>query len=301
MAQAPHDDWLRLGDGTYVPPARRRRQPEEAPRRPPPSVQEPHPVTQDGNSRLLGRPQERLRIFMAGAGSVGGHLGLCLAQMNCDLDVGDRDQVDSSNLEGMRTPYPPETVGMPKVTALDYTIQRYGLPVRVTAYRRNTNDFSDRELQAIASGCDVSVAAFDDPEGLLRFNRLLYGLAPVIYPAFHHGGRSGHIIWTRPREVACFACAMGIESADHLRTLHREAALPMDIQRIAQTAARVALWLCARGDGELAGLLDPRRNILYMDNRPGGSTERSLAVRLLASDRNPSCPICGSWDNEERR
>jgi hypothetical protein len=175
------------------------------------------------------------------------------------------------------------------------------LSVNVTAYRRRTEDFTDRELQAIAGGCDVAVAAFDDPMELLRFNRLLYGMVPVVYPAFHHGGRSGHVIWTRPREVACFSCAMGIQDPEQLRTLHQEAAFPMDIQRVAQTGARVALWLCARGNEELTGLLDPRRNILYMDNRPNGSAARSLAVSLLASDRNPSCPICGSLDNGERR
>ena len=94
---------------------------------------------------------------------------------------------------------------------------------------------------------------------------------------------------------------MGVRSPEGIDALHGEPANPLDIQRLSEMTARVALWLCGSLDGGSDDLLDPERNILFMDNRPSGSAARALAVHLLPADRDPGCPVCGYSGSRETR
>ena len=291
---------IRLADGTYVQlPSRRAR-----PRRGREGTGSREEATQwpvgpgsaglvDTSSRLLGRPPEGTRLVLIGCGAVGSHAGHALAQMVSDIVVIDRDAVEASNLEGGRTAYPPETCGMSKVMAFEYLVRRSGLPASVFPICRGLEEFSDTEVRALAADADVVVASFDDPEQLLRLNELAYGECPVVYPAFHPRAQSSHAVWTRPGEVPCFRCSIGVRSAGELRTHHGEPAYPGDIRRTSELASRVALWLCAPEGGELSGLLHPHNNILFMHNRPSAFAEEALAVRFLPADRQPDCRVCG--------
>lgn len=302
---------IRLGDGSYLnapPQSERTRHHETGPgsgvgATPAPNEMAAHGTTR---SRLIGMAPGRRKCVMAGCGSVGSHTGMQLAMLGFDLTAFDSQLVDRSNTEGGRSAYPPETVGMSKVAALSHTVRRAGLGIEIVTFRRRMQDFSDIDLRTLAADAGAAVAAFDDMAQLLRLNALLYGVCPVVYPGFHRGGRSGHVIWTRPPaagepRVSCFACAMGVRSADELRTLHAASAFPPDIRRVADMAVRVTTWLCSGEGDDVSGLMDPTRNIVFLENRPTGSNARGLTVELLASDRDPSCPICGSLDNEERR
>ena len=246
----------------------------------------------DTSSRLLGRPPQGTRVVLAGCGSVGSHTGHALAQMGSDIVAIDKDTVEPSNVEGGRTAYPPETCGMSKVMAFEYSVRRSRSPVTVFPICRDLEDFTDTEVRALAADANVVVASFDDPEQLLRLNGLVYSECPAVYPAFHPRAQSSHVVWTRPDEVPCFRCSVGVRSAAELRTHHGEPAFPGDIRRTSELAARVALWLCASEGEELSGLLHPHNNILFMHNRPSASAEEALAVRFLAADRQPDCQVC---------
>ena len=240
------------------------------------------------------------RALLLGCGSVGSHTGLLLAEMGISLTAVDRDVVERSNIEASRTAFRPSTLGMPKVMAMAQTARENGLKVEVLPLRRCLEAFSDDEIRALAYDADVIVAAFDDGPQLVRLNRIAYHRFRVVYPAFHSGARTGHVIWTRPRDVPCFCCALGIETGAEIETLHGESAFPLDIQRVSDAAARVALWLAAPARSESSDLLDPDRSIIFLDNRPSGSAHRALAVHLLQADSDPACPVCGTFTGNER-
>jgi molybdopterin/thiamine biosynthesis adenylyltransferase len=231
-------------------------------------------------------------VLVIGGGSVGSHVAYGLAQLNYRLVVMDGELVEPSNIEGGRSAFLPETIGMHKPTALAHTLRRLGLEVEIVTLCRKTQDFTDQEIRALAAQSSAVLASFDEPEQLLRINRLLYSLCPVVYPFFHQGARSGTVVGTAPGRSPCFACSMGIRAPDQLRTLHAEPGFPPDIRRLADMAVRVISWLCAEQGSEAAELLDPSRNIIFLENRPSGSAQRALAVRLLEADRNPECDVC---------
>jgi hypothetical protein len=220
--------------------------------------------------------------------------------MGFNLTAVDRDVVERSNIEASRTAFRPSTLGMPKVMAMAQTARENGLKVEVLPLRRGLEAFSDDEIRALAHDADVIVAAFDDGPQLVRLNRIVYSQSRVVYPAFHSGARTGHVIWTRPRDVPCFCCALGIETGAEIETLHGESAFPLDVQRVSDAAARVALWLAAPARSENSDLLDPDRNIIFLDNRPSGTAHRALAVHLLQADSDPACPVCGIFTGNER-
>ena len=289
----------RLADGGYVAvPASQ--SPEGLPKRPPGRAvhargtrqREVQPSSHEGASRVLGRVGSATRVTVIGCGSVGSHAAIGLARMGVDLLAIDDDVVEASNIEGGRTSYGPRTLGMPKVVALYATIKELSTTARVAPLRRNLADLTDDEIRAIGGDSRAVLASFDDPEGLLRLNAILYPECPVIYPGFHPRGHSGHVIWTQPGVVPCFRCAVGVDSDHPIQTLHGEPAIPVDIQRVADTAVRVVLWTCAPRDSESSRLLDPRRSIIFLDNRPSGSADRMLAARLLEAERDPECPVC---------
>ena len=295
---------LRMGYGGYLPASRRPPSPPQpafgqaAP--PTPAIM---PEQQEAGMPTDRRsPAGRGLVTVIGAGSVGSNSAMSLAQMGYNLVVADGDRVSESNLEGGRSAFLPETLGMYKASALEHTFLRTGITVQVTTFRRMIQGFTDPELRALGGQSDAVLASFDEPEQLFRLNGLLYEVCPVVYPGFHQGARTGHVITTIPGVTACLRCSMGIRSADQLRTLHAEPGFPPDIRRVADTAVRVISWLCAERGSETDRLLDPARNIIYLDNRPSGSPDRSLSVQLLPADRQPDCAVCGrGFENTERR
>ncbi len=295
---------LRMGDGSYLPLPQRRPAP---PRQPPPVTGGAEgsraPERQEtGMSAVRRSPASQGQVTIFGIGSVGSNSATSLAQMNYRLIVADGDRVSESNLEGGRSAFLPETLGMYKASALEHTLLRLGLKVEIATFRRMVQEFSDQEIRSLGAQSDAVLASFDESEQLLRLNGLLYEVCPVVYPGFHQGARTGHVITTIPGVTACLRCSMGIRSADQLRTLHAEPGFPPDIRRVADTVVRVISWLCAEQGSETDRLLDPARNIIFLDNRPSGTLDRSLSVHLLSADRNQDCAVCGrGFGNTERR
>ena len=295
---------LRLPCGRFV----------DARPRPPSQAALPHPHTQRSDrheaqgrqplpvqpSRVIGRVEPGTVVTLLGAGSVGSHAGQLLAQMGCSLIAIDKDEVEPSNIKAGRTAYTQQMIGIPKVMALAQTIKQMGLSVKVAPLYRGLETFSDDEIRSLAQRSAAVVAAFDDAGQLVRVSGLVYPLCRSVHPGFHRGGRSGHVIWTRPG-TPCFCCALGISSAADIHTLHAEPALPLDIQRISQMTARVTLWLCSPPAGDAASLLDPSCSIIFLDNRPSEGVERALSAELLEADSDPSCPVCGPFAHPERR
>jgi len=260
-------------------------------------------VTPLGTLPLTGK-----HIVQPGCGSVGSQTGRSLTDLGADLTVIDDDVVEPSNVEGGRTIFGPRHVGADIVLAFAEIVRSRGLPSTVVPVRKKTRALSDEELLALIREADLVVAAFDDPPELFRLNRLFYAEVPVVYPAFHQGARTGHVIWTAPGLSPCLTCTLGISSPDQIRTLAGASALPLDIQRISNICVRVALWLCAEPGSEAADLLDPTRNVLLIGNRPeedvddgGGTASAGLPVRFLPADADPECPVCGPFAGTERR
>jgi len=239
-------------------------------------------------------------VTLLGAGSVGSHVGLLLAEMGYGLIAIDQDIVEATNIKAGRTRYTSEMVGTSKAHALARTVKQGGLTVGVHPFHRNIDSFSDDELLALTQGSVAIVAAFDDPGQLVRLNALVYATCVVVYPAFHAGGRSAHVVFTIPGGP-CFECALGIASSGDLNTLHGERALPLDIQQLSQITVRVVLALTNPGVRELDGLLDPNRNIIFINNRPFGAEGGELVSSQLEVEPNPHCPVCGPFTDRERR
>jgi len=297
---------VRLPDGRFIRVKHVRRPLRDAsPHESGPAYEALRPVLQAETrqsqaSRARGLVGPGKRVLLLGCGSVGSHTGLLLAEMGFNLTAVDRDNVERSNIEAGRTAFPPGTLGMPKAMAMAQTAREKGLDVDVLPFRRGLETLSDDEIRALAHNADIIVAAFDDGPQLVRLNSIVYSRSRVVYPAFHSGARTGHVIWTRPWDVPCFRCALGIGAGTEIETLHGESAFPLDIKRISETAARVAIWLAAPARSESNDLLDPDRNIIFLDNRPSGTADRALAVHLLQADRDPACPICGTFTGNER-
>jgi len=220
--------------------------------------------------------------------------------MGYDLAAVDRDTVEASNIEGGRTAYPKSMVGMPKAIALAHIVREQELDVSVHPFYRSIDGFTDEELIAMALGSAAVVAAFDDPAQLFRLNALIYRTCQVVYPAFHAGARSAHVVFTVPGGP-CFECALGATSSDDLTTLHGERALPLDIQQLSQVAVRVVLALTSPGVPELDGLLHRDRNVVFINNRPFGQQGGELVSSQLEVEPNPRCPVCGPFTDRERR
>lgn len=297
---------VRLADGTFIP------LPVTAegalPPRPAAAISLRHFEREDlstervstGASRSRWSITARRSILIIGAGSVGSHAAIVLAQLGFSLIVIDRDTVERSNVEGGRSALLPETIGMPKPAALAYTIQRLGLQNEVVPLGRAVQEFTDVELRSLAMQSVGVLASFDEPVQLLRVNGVLFASSVVVYPSFHTGARTASLVWTAPgRGMPCCACSMGVRTADELRQLHGEPAFPPDVRRIADAAARVLYSLCADDDANAAGLVDPQRNVIFLHNRPAATPERSLAVQFIQTDRDPECPVCSG--NREGR
>ncbi len=298
---------VRLPDGRFIRMGHVRRPSGDAPPSEPDAADPAFPtlpLAQSGHdhaSRSRGLAGPGRRALLLGCGSVGSHTGLFLGQMGVNLTAVDKDIVEPKDIKEGRTTFGPATLLMPKAMAMAHTARENGLQIEVSPLRRGLEAFSDDEIRALAHGANVVVAAFDDGPQLVRLNRIVYSQSSVVYPAFHSGARTGHVIWTRPWDVPCFRCALGIETGADIETLHGESAFPLDIQRVSEAAARVALWLAAPARSESSDLLDPDRNIIFLDNRPSGTAHRALGVHLLQADSDPACPVCGVFTGNGRR
>lgn len=294
---------IRLPSGRYVDAPPRRSRPQG------PSADgarleaHPHAPTalwpQDEHSRAIGRASPGTMVTLLGAGSVGGYAGLNLARLGYDIAVVDQDVLKPSNIEAGRSPYPRKMLGMSKAHAFAAMVREAELGVLVHPFFRSLESFSDAELQALCLGSAAVMASLDDRVQQFRLNRLTYPDCQVVYPAFHAGARTAHVLFTAPG-TACFQCALGVRSPGQLTTLHGEPAMPLDIQQLSQLAARVVLALTSPGVPELDGLLDPTRNILFINNRPFGPRGGELVSSQLDAEPDPRCPVCSPFADRER-
>ena len=230
---------------------------------------------------------KQLRIFIWGAGGVGSRVELHMSPYCGEITCADFDKIDASNVQGGRTPYAAQDIGMLKVTALGEMILRKNPGITYTPIYRNYSDFSDDEIRQYAAMSDLMIWGIDDIEALLRGDELTHGQTMSLFPAGHVGIRSGHIAISRPGE-ACFRHILGVESAEEMQTLHREPGLGLDFEIIALWTVKVALALFSPATSELSRLFDENHNFIFINNR----LSPEEYTRSIHREKHRTCPIC---------
>jgi molybdopterin/thiamine biosynthesis adenylyltransferase len=232
------------------------------------------------------------RALVLGAGAVGGHVAYLLSTV-IDIELVDFDSVESKNIQGGRTIYESNQVGMRKVDAAKAKIERDYPYSKVNAYPYNIMDLKDEDLLLPARNSTVVINAVDDAKAMLRVNTLFYPVTEVLYVAMHSGAASGHIIITFPFVSACLSCSLRINSSEGIQTLHGEPGLGLDIRHVANQCATIALEIMyAKVTGQPIERWDINKNIFYFANKREPLSPDGPGVILQKARKLPGCPIC---------
>jgi len=240
-------------------------------------------------SLLSGR-----RALVLGAGAVGGYIAYFLSGVTgMVIMLVDFDHIESKNVQGGRTIYESNQIGMRKVDAAKAKIERDYPNSQVQTYPHNIMDFKDEELLLLAQNSAVVINAIDDAKAMLRVNTLFYPVTEVLYVAMHSGAASGHIIITFPFVSACLSCSLRVNSSEDIQTLHGEPGLGLDIRHVANQCATIALEIMyAKVTGQPIERWDINKNIFYFANKRESLSPDGPGVILQKARKLPGCPIC---------
>jgi hypothetical protein len=249
-----------------------------------------HPtVTRDGGmiSREL-LAQKTLDVI--GVGALGSHATKSLAEFGVGkVRMLDPDRVESINLGG-RTVYLDHQVGMYKVYALSEILRGINQDISIDAQVARVDQLSRNELTVFFSGSRVALFTFDDPTELLRIGDFSYGRIPIVFPGMGREGASGFVAFTYPFATPCLRCTLRVDRTDQMRGLRGEPAIPSDVRRVSEEAARVCLSLLCREDqpeSPAATWITLQRNFLSISNR---GTNQGMTWGI--SSRRNSCTVC---------
>ena len=227
------------------------------------------------------------RVAIAGVGDIGSRVAITLVQSSlgrislADMDVVEYDNIGQSAFRSI-------DVGHSKVAAVERLCREINPSVEVRTCEADLQSLSELDLGIWLSDASLLVLGIDDPVALLRLHDHCYGRIPMVAAGIHDRGESGHVVYTIPGKTSCFRCALGIRKAGDIVQIRGNDVSPDDVQRIAGEAASIALKLL---DPRRAMSLDPRRNVLFMNNREIGGF-RSTEAHWLDVERQPNCRVC---------
>jgi molybdopterin/thiamine biosynthesis adenylyltransferase len=234
------------------------------------------------------------KIVLYGAGSLGSWLAYFISHLVGEIQVIDKDTVDSSNIAGGRTIYSRKHLGMSKVQALKECLEN-GFPhLKVIATKEDINEISDIYLQDIFNA-DMIICAVDDIECILRINNIYYGKRPIIYGGFMRQAAEGFVS-VITKNTPCFRCCLKLQ-AERFQTLHREPGLGLDISLIAHYMSKLVISILDTSDTDFSR--DVRKairegtNLLHISNRRGILSSEPFSVTWLRPERQ-RCSICNN-------
>jgi molybdopterin/thiamine biosynthesis adenylyltransferase len=215
--------------------------------------------------------------------------------MGISLVIADRDVVENHNLEAANTPFHPTDIGLAKALALLSRLRELAPQVPVEAYQAAVLLMPESHLVDLANGAGVVLGLIDNGEALFRIDQVFHHPLPVVYGAGHRRAHTGDVMISRPGD-ACLRCLLDVDSPADIQTLAGEPTHGIDIIKLSEWCARVALVLL--GDARLGNadsVLPAGVNFIFLENRNAPGNPGLPAPRTLRIPRRPNCPVCGAW------
>jgi molybdopterin/thiamine biosynthesis adenylyltransferase len=232
-------------------------------------------------------------VLLFGAGSGGSHLASCLGHANLQLKVIDPKPVEEKHLQGGRTWYERQHIGMLKPFALKQKLERLYPGTEVTPLPYDLAEISNHDLTGMLTECDLAIIAIDDPVQIERLSDLAYHRVELIQQAMHAGAASGHIAISIPLVTPCLKCTLNISKNNPIRRLNSEPGSGMDILAISQATARIALEiLYCKVSGKTIQRWDPTKNLLFISNTKQQISPDGMGMIWEDSKKRPGCPVC---------
>ena len=220
---------------------------------------------------------EGKKVVCAGLGSVGSPIAIGFARAGiASFVLIDKDIVELPNI--CRTVYTLEDIGIPKPLALQHHILDINPRANVETYKENILKISYEKLNDILTGSSLVIAAMDTPAAQIMVNGRVFDKIPAVYPAVYENGTGGEVLFTLPGKTSCMACVLGkllaqqdikrgswdYSSEGQLKPLP---GIYPDIQNITIKAVKIGIAILLGEDSSaFAGLIDPKKNILFVGN-----------------------------------
>ncbi|MFC1605113.1 ThiF family adenylyltransferase [Planctomycetota bacterium] len=232
-------------------------------------------------------------IVQFGVGSGGGYLLRALGPAQLVCNIIDPGEVEAKHTSGARTIYTHHEIGMSKVEAARYLLERDFPGTKVNPLPFDVAEIPNHALKNLLSPAIIVIIAIDDPEQILRINDIGYGLTEIIQVASHRNADSGHIAISIPYVTACLRCTLDISESRQIRRLDSEPAASIDIMTISQMAAKIALEIMyAKATGRMIQQWDPLKNLVYIANKRQELSPDGPGLIWEQSHKRSNCPIC---------
>lgn len=267
----------------------------------------------DRVERLIGTDNlaalQNKTVGVVGLGSGGGYVALTLAMSGVGSFVlVDPDEVTAQNV--VRHVADLRVVGQPKVTAVADLIYQRNVAARVQTYQGRIEDYPEALL-----GLDIVVVGVDGEQTKYLLNEFCLGQhLTAIYAGVYERGEGGDVVVITPYEGPCYACwaanlregftppdpNVPVQNLDYGQvgpdgTLKAEPALWLDVVRVANTQASIALNVLLAGTSAERQL--PANTVIlanqWLEIIDGGRTP-PFGVEWVNIPRNPNCLVCGT-------
>ena len=168
---------------------------------------------QDGlfarSAGLLSRSLADRTVLVVGLGSVGSYMAEQLVRSGVGrVALVDPEEVEAANLS--RTVYDVRDVGTKKAHALARRLLNVSPSLHVESIPDDLLDLGTDGVDQAVQGCDLVVAATDDPAAQRILSRFAYGRGkPAVFVALYPGAQGGEVVVTVPGATPCFVCSTG--------------------------------------------------------------------------------------------
>ncbi len=269
----------------------------------------------DRVERLLGQDTmswlARKKVGVVGLGSGGGYVALTLAMTGVQhFILVDDDTLDIQNV--VRHVADRRYVGRPKVEAVADLIQQRNPHATVQQAMGRIEHHLDllETMDVLVVGVDGEASKYAINEACLEHN------LKAVYAGVYERGEGGDVAVIRPYDGPCYACwantlREGDLTADQPDadldygqrrpdgTLAAEPGLWLDVVRVANTQANVALNLLLEGTAVEREL---PANTVLIANQPieilEGHITPPFSAEWVEIPRNPGCLVCGGQQTQ---
>jgi adenylyltransferase/sulfurtransferase len=213
---------------------------------------------------------KRARVFVAGAGGLGGPVLYYLAAAGVgNLVLCDCDRIDISNLN-RQILHRFKRIGQPKSESARASLLELNPFIAVTAINKKITSKNAGEL---VDGSDLIIDCLDNFETRHVINRASVSLR---IPLIHAGvsGFRGQITFLHPPETPCLACFMPQSDAKKINYI------------TGPTPGALGSLQAMEAIKHLAGIGDTLKNrMLFWDGL-------SMEFEIISLRRNPGCKVC---------
>jgi hypothetical protein len=204
------------------------------------------------------------------------------------VTIFDPDVIEFGNL--CRTAYTVSDVGLPKVGALAVKLRQANPFLTVQPMQADFCKLPDGLLAELIGDADLIIAATDQLEAQAAVNSFaIENDVPAIFIDIHAGGRGGMVVWTMPKQNACYRCiaARRFESSA-VTELPAERASMVDIGFVDHIAMKLSLAILEREQDSAMGRfferLDVERNQVVVRTDPSYAWGEIDLFNLVLAD-----------------